>query len=232
MNITAIHVRLVSGRAERLRAFCSITFDGEFVIRDVKIIDGPNGPFVAMPSRKLTERCRKCGSKNPLRARFCYECGVRLREPRVQRDEAGRARLHVDVAHPINAACRERLQNAIVEAYRAEVERSAQPGYRPAPVEHQDELDHEDAFDGTYYDELVAELRGGHQASRPPELSRDVYDTRSDATPGAGEKLPDFDRADVIPAASPATSGPIQTPAGLPTAKYQSAEEDFSQGIL
>ena len=53
---------------ERLKAFCSITFDNCFVIRDLKIIDGSNGPFVAMPSRKLTAHCPGCGMKNHLRA--------------------------------------------------------------------------------------------------------------------------------------------------------------------
>ncbi len=61
MNITEIRVKLVGGNAERLRAFCSMTLDGDFVIRDLKVIDGTNGPFVAMPSRKLTDRCPKCG---------------------------------------------------------------------------------------------------------------------------------------------------------------------------
>ncbi|NIO41765.1 MAG: stage V sporulation protein G, partial [Burkholderiales bacterium] len=54
---------------DRLRAFCSITFDDCFVVRDLKIIEGNSGPFVAMPSRKLTSHCPECGSKNHLRAR-------------------------------------------------------------------------------------------------------------------------------------------------------------------
>ena len=141
MNITEIRVRLVNNKAERLRAFCSVTFDGEFVIRDLKIIDGTNGPFVAMPSRKLADKCRKCGFKNPLRARFCSDCGTRLKEGRVPRDSAGRLKLHVDVAHPINALCRERLQNAIVEAYRVEEERSKQPGYEAPPLDHEEDFD-------------------------------------------------------------------------------------------
>ena len=54
MEITEVRIKLMEEPGERLKAFCSITFDNCFVVRDLKIIDGSNGPFVAMPSRKLT----------------------------------------------------------------------------------------------------------------------------------------------------------------------------------
>jgi stage V sporulation protein G len=66
MEITEVRIKLMENPEDRLRGFCSITFDGSFVIRDLKIIEGNNGPFVAMPSRKLTSNCRKCRSKNHL----------------------------------------------------------------------------------------------------------------------------------------------------------------------
>ena len=138
MNITEIRVKLVSNDAERLKAFCSITLDEDFVIRDLKVIDGANGVFVAMPSRKLCDRCPRCGSKNHLRSRHCNECGAPLAEGRAPRDDMGRAKLHADIAHPINAACREKLQKAVVEAYQAEVEKSRQPGYRPPAYDEED----------------------------------------------------------------------------------------------
>ncbi|MCL4110289.1 UNVERIFIED_CONTAM: hypothetical protein GTU68_038645 [Idotea baltica] len=56
MDITEVRVKLVSDEESRLQAFCSITFDREFVVRDLKVIDGPKGAFVAMPSRRLTNR--------------------------------------------------------------------------------------------------------------------------------------------------------------------------------
>ena len=59
-----------------------MTLDGEFVVRDLKLIEGANGLFVAMPSRKLTDKCPKCGGKNHLRARFCNGCGGKLDETR------------------------------------------------------------------------------------------------------------------------------------------------------
>src|SRR3954467_10854104 len=94
---------------ERLQAFCSITFDDCFVIRDLKIIEGTKGSFVAMPSRKLTDRCGSCGSKNHLTARHCNQCGGRLDESRALRSTDGRAKLHADIAHPISSSCREAI---------------------------------------------------------------------------------------------------------------------------
>src|SRR5271154_3727771 len=114
---------------ERLQAFCSVTFDDCFVIRDLKIIEGTKGSFVAMPSRKLTDRCTQCGSKNHLRARNCNQCGARLDENRALRDSDGRAKLHADIAHPINSTCREYIQGAILSSYAEELERSKMPGY-------------------------------------------------------------------------------------------------------
>src|SRR5215203_3353554 len=129
--ITEVRIKLMedSNENERLQAFCSVTFDDAFVVRDLKIIEGTKGSFVAMPSRKLTDRCGGCGSKNHLRARFCNSCGHRLDENRAVRDADGRAKLHADIAHPINSACREVIQSAVLKAFNEEKERSKRPGY-------------------------------------------------------------------------------------------------------
>src|SRR5215470_11506528 len=126
-----------SGSNERLQAFCSITFDDMFVIRDLKIIEGAKGFFVAMPSRKLTDRCSHCGTKNHLRSRFCNQCGSRLDENRAIRDADGRAKLHADIAHPINSMCREKIQAAVLASYADELERAKMPGY----VSRYDDID-------------------------------------------------------------------------------------------
>ncbi|MEJ7638408.1 MAG: SpoVG family protein [Singulisphaera sp.] len=142
MEITEVRIKLMednSGSNERLQAFCSITFDDMFVIRDLKIIEGAKGFFVAMPSRKLTDRCTHCGTKNHLRSRFCNQCGSRLDENRAIRDADGRAKLHADIAHPINSMCREKIQGAVLSTYADEMERSKLPGY----VSRYDDLDAE-----------------------------------------------------------------------------------------
>ena len=132
MQITEVRIKLMDESCqngnERLHAFGSITFDDMFVVRDLKIIEGTKGLFVAMPSRKLTDRCR-CGTKNPLRSRYCTNCGSHLDENRAIRGSDGRAKLHADIAHPINQACREMIQTAVLREYTAEKDRSQQPGY-------------------------------------------------------------------------------------------------------
>src|SRR5437588_2964688 len=129
--ITEVRIKLMEdhNENERLQAFCSVTFDNAFVVRDLKIIEGTKGSFVAMPSRKLTDRCPGCGCKNHLRARHCNQCGGKLDEDRATRDADGRAKLPAAIAHPINSACREVIQSAIIKAYQEERERSKQPGY-------------------------------------------------------------------------------------------------------
>ena len=54
MNITDVRVRKVA-KEGKMKAIVSITLDGEFVVHDIKIIDGQNGLFIAMPSRKVGE---------------------------------------------------------------------------------------------------------------------------------------------------------------------------------
>ena len=98
MEITEVRIKLMDDNDDRLQAFCSITFDGEFVVRDLKIIDGQRGLFIAMPSRKLTTKCFRCGAKNEVRAKYCSQCGHKL-----PADQGGdsRSRLFADIAHPI-----------------------------------------------------------------------------------------------------------------------------------
>ncbi len=129
MEITEIRIKLMDNPGDRLQAFCSMTFDGCFVIRDLKIIQGTKGSFVAMPSRKLTDRCSRCSGKNPLRSRFCCECGARLEEERAIKSDDGRAKLYADIAHPINSDCRDMIQRRVLEAFAIEIERSKLPGY-------------------------------------------------------------------------------------------------------
>jgi len=165
MQLTEIRINLSDPRQGRLKAFCSLTFDQTFVVRDVKLIDGPGGLFLAMPSRKLTDRCPRCSEKNHLRARFCNHCGSRLDEHRVERQAGhgsqlhpGRFKLHADIAHPINMNCRNLIEREVVEAYLEEVEKSKQPGYVPPNLDGED-------FD--FYDGPSAALMGQSPSLRP-----------------------------------------------------------------
>ena len=81
MQVTDIRIRSVE-KEGKMKAVVSITIDDEFVVHDIKIIEGEEGMFIAMPSRKASD---------------------------------GEYR---DIAHPINTATRERLQNMILAKYR------------------------------------------------------------------------------------------------------------------
>jgi stage V sporulation protein G len=130
VEITEVRIKLMEDPHDRLQAFCSITFDACFVIRDLKIIQGSKGSFVAMPSRKLTDRCPRCFSKNHLRALHCNQCGAKLDDERATKDCDGRAKLYADIAHPINSSCRELIQLRVLEAYSEELVKAGQPDYR------------------------------------------------------------------------------------------------------
>lgn len=80
MEITDIRIRKIDTEG-KMKAVVSITFDNEFVVHDIKIIESLNGLFIAMPSRKTPD---------------------------------GEFR---DIAHPINALAREKLQTAILASY-------------------------------------------------------------------------------------------------------------------
>lgn len=89
MKITEVRIRHIENEG-KLRAVASVTFDDCFVVHDIKVIDGANGRFVAMPSRKMAE--------NDFR----------------------------DIAHPIVQEMRDRLIDAVLDAY----EREAEEGWR------------------------------------------------------------------------------------------------------
>ena len=85
MNITDVRVKTTAGKG-KLRAYASVTFDDEFVVHDIKVIEGEKGLFIAMPSRKAVD---------------------------------GEYR---DIAHPINSATRDHIQNLILDAYEKALE--------------------------------------------------------------------------------------------------------------
>ncbi len=168
MEITEVRIKLMESSEDRLRAFCSITIDQSFVVRDLKIIDGSHGPFVAMPSRKLTGHCNRCGSKNHLRATFCNQCGAKLQSGGTV---DAPQKLYADVAHPINSECREMIQNAVVDEFNAELQQSAQPNYRSR---------YDDEFDAGDYDE--ADYSDSDSAASVPAVASSVSPSATDSS--------------------------------------------------
>jgi len=123
MEITEVRVVLKDSPDKKLKAYATVTFDNAFVVRNIKVIEGTSGLFIAMPSRKVKQPCPKCNFKNELRSKYCNQCGAQL--PLVSRpigqEAAGGAQLeHKDIAHPITQSFREYLQKRVLEAYEQE----------------------------------------------------------------------------------------------------------------
>jgi stage V sporulation protein G len=75
-----------------------------------------------------------------------------LKDDRAVKDEDGRAKLYADIAHPINSACREMIQERVIKSFHEEIEKSRQPGY----VSSYDDFD----------EDLVAGSHGERHAPR------------------------------------------------------------------
>jgi len=185
VQITEVRIKLMDEPGERLKAFCSITFDDCFVVRDLKIIEGANGPFVAMPSRKLTARCPNCRTKNHLRAQYCNQCGIRLKEPPIARDEEGRAKLYADIAHPINSQAREMIQSRVIKAYEEEKARSKMPGYVPPVYDEYDEEQTAQAAERPY-DVVRRKAHSGKEEIKQPHQSREGVPQKDQVNPPSG----------------------------------------------
>ena len=130
MEITEVRVVLRESGDKKLKAYATITIDNAFVVRNIKIIEGGKGLFVAMPSRKLKEPCPKCNFKNVVRSKFCNYCGASLPAPvqKFDADDRGRESEHRDIAHPITLECREYLQKKVLDAYEQEKSKQGHGG--------------------------------------------------------------------------------------------------------
>jgi stage V sporulation protein G len=209
VEITEVRIKLMDEPGERLKAFCSITFDNSFVVRDLKIIEGASGPFVAMPSRKMTAHCPQCGMKNHLRAQYCNQCGNGLAADRMPLDADGRAKLYADIAHPINSACREMIQEVVVREYDEELERSQHPDY----------VSRYDEFDLDYGD------------ARRPGPPAGNYDTRIDPPHQRGNGHVAAHQRDASPDPARDRRG-IPSPKSAPRSAQRSPFDGFGAGIF
>jgi stage V sporulation protein G len=128
VDITEVRIFPKEGKDKKLKAYAAVTFDSVFVVRNIKIIEGSKGLFVAMPSRKLREACAGCGFTNPVKSKFCNECGkaiaasiARVRsEANFHEDTEQRQSDHRDIAHPITPEFRDYLQTKVLTAFQTE----------------------------------------------------------------------------------------------------------------
>ncbi len=123
MEITEVRVILKDSPDKKLKAYSTVTFDNVFVVRDIKVIEGASGLFIAMPSRKVKHPCPKCAFKNELRSKYCNQCAAPLPTEAITHrpEEAPNNQTeHKDIAHPITQSFRENLQKKVLEAYSQE----------------------------------------------------------------------------------------------------------------
>ncbi|MFH0855346.1 MAG: SpoVG family protein [Candidatus Omnitrophota bacterium] len=121
MEITEAKVALKDSPDKKLKAYATVTFDNVFVVRNIKVIEGTSGLFIAMPSRKVKQPCPKCNYKNESRSKYCNQCASSLPQgftSTERMEDSSSVQLeHKDIAHPITQAFREYLQKRILEAY-------------------------------------------------------------------------------------------------------------------
>ncbi|MEM7234223.1 MAG: SpoVG family protein [Planctomycetota bacterium] len=221
MEITEVRVKLVPPGQDKLRAFCSITIDQQFVIRDLKVIEGAKGAFVAMPSRKLTTRCSRCGGKNNQGVSYCNHCGARVSS---RHSQEGRAKLHADIAHPINTECRQGIQAVVLETYLRELERSQDPRYEPPEL---DDFDRD--MLGDYRRDSSGRSLGRNRIreqidAEAVSAAEEVDD--ADETGEENEPTPPNRIRDVRPRSWASGSGPVESSGtGDPEAGHPEAQE-------
>ena len=119
MEITEAKIYLKESPDRKLKAYVTITFDNRFVVRDLKVIEGNKGLFVAMPSKRMKEPCPKCHYKNVVRSSYCNQCGSKLEITVYEKEDYQNE--HRDIAHPITSEAREYIQKVVVEAYNTEL---------------------------------------------------------------------------------------------------------------
>lgn len=126
MEITEVRIFIKDSPDKKLRAYATVTFDNAFVVRNIKIIEGTKGLFIAMPSRKIKQSCAKCGFKNESRSKYCNQCGTQLPvsyQPISREIGANVQSDQKDIAHPITQSFREYLQKRILDAFEQEKEK-------------------------------------------------------------------------------------------------------------
>ena len=113
MKITEVRVFPRDSHDTKLRAFVTVTFDDCFVVRDLKVIEGSKGLFVAMPSRRIV---KKPGSPAEMSGKVeGHETGD---------GHKAKTSDHRDIAHPITQEFRDYIQKTVLEAYQNQISKS------------------------------------------------------------------------------------------------------------
>lgn len=134
MELTEIRIDLPTVKyaaddsRSNLLACYSLIFDDEFAVHSVKLIQGDNDPFLAMPSERKHDHCPTCNYKNNYLANYCNNCGTELKKNRhltLPVNKKGQIKLYHDLVHPLTTDLRRYLLEECLQAYQRE---KAHPG--------------------------------------------------------------------------------------------------------
>ncbi|MDR2510621.1 MAG: septation regulator SpoVG [Spirochaetaceae bacterium] len=78
MQVTDVRIRIAAGES-KLKAYAAVTFDGCFVVHNIKVLDGANGLFLAMPTRENAKGERR-DVAHPINAEFRTELQAKVIE--------------------------------------------------------------------------------------------------------------------------------------------------------
>ncbi len=166
MNITNTQLDIIENPNGKLRAFCSLTFNHEFVVKNFKIIKGKHGLFVAMPSRKLTKPCYRCDNRAFRNANYCDRCGKEF-DDRSGNSHHDTDETHSDIAFPIEDDFREQLEDRLIAAYRKRKEGGSGVNVEHAKDENYDLLDFE--YEGPSTEETDEDSEVSSEEDGSPE---------------------------------------------------------------
>jgi len=146
LTVTDVRFAPGDGPDARVAAYCDLVLNGVLAVHAVKLLRGADGRLhLGMPAKKITDRCPRCAGKNALVERYCGHCGLRRDGDRTacapcrgegavydfdvavsgdngrvtcaQCEGTGRRRTHRDFVHPVTAAARRALTDAVVAAW-------------------------------------------------------------------------------------------------------------------
>jgi DNA-binding cell septation regulator SpoVG len=122
VNVTTVEVQLVPGSppfgAPALVATATVEFDGEFVVKGLKLIETGGGRvLVQFPDRPVKTLCPHCGTRYPITHKHCHGCAADNSAEWIE--DAFR-----DICHPTKPRLREAVNRAVIDAYEAAVARS------------------------------------------------------------------------------------------------------------
>lgn len=119
--VTEVVIKHAEDPGDKVKAYINVTLNGHVAIHDMKIIRGDQDNFfMAMPSRRIQDRCQECGHKNPVTAKHCSDCGGVQKEARHSLDHDGRPKLYADIVHPTDSNFRAYLEQVVLTVWEAQ----------------------------------------------------------------------------------------------------------------